>query len=95
MELDGDFDLAQFAHRACYNASAGRIETHIVSLVEQSVRVGDKRYVFSNGEAMLVEYSCKYSQEDFAVMAAKAGLRVVHTWMDPQRWFAVQMLERI
>ena len=94
-ELDGDFDLAQFAHRACYNASAGRIETHIVSLVEQSVRVGDKRYVFSNGEAMLVEYSCKYSQEDFAVMAAKAGLRVVHTWMDPQRWFAVQMLERI
>jgi uncharacterized SAM-dependent methyltransferase len=43
---------------------------------------------------MLVEYSCKYSQEEFAAMAARAGLRVVRTWTDPQQWFAVQMLER-
>lgn len=93
-ELDGDFELAQFAHRARYNALAGRIETHIVSREDQSVRVGDVRYVFSKDESMLVEYSCKYSQEDFSAMAAKAGLRVVRTWTDPKRWFAVQMLER-
>lgn len=93
-ELDGDFDLAQFAHRARYNALAGRIETHIVSLIEQSVCVGNERYAFAKRESMLVEYSCKYSQEEFATMAAKAGLRVVRTWTDPAQWFAVQMLER-
>lgn len=93
-ELGGDFDLAQFAHQACYNAQAGRIETHIVSLVEQDVQVGNERYAFAKGELILVEYSCKYSQQDFAAMAAQAGLRVVHSWTDPRRWFAVQMLER-
>lgn len=94
-ELDGDFDLDCFDHRARYNALAGRIETHIVSREDQVVRVGEQNIPFAKDEAMLVEYSCKYSQEDFAAMAAKAGLRVVRTWTDPNHWFAVQMLERI
>lgn len=93
-ELDGAFELEQFSHRARYNALAGRIETHIVSRIDQSVRVGSQNYTFAKGESMLVEYSCKYSQEDFEAMAAKAGLRVTRTWTDPQHWFAVQMLER-
>ena len=93
-ELDADFDLGQFRHRAHYNVLAGRIETHIVSRIEQAVHVGKRHYSFAKDEAMLVEYSCKYSQEDFAVMAAKAGLRVTRSWTDPQQWFAVQMLER-
>ncbi|MBL0162540.1 MAG: L-histidine N(alpha)-methyltransferase [Xanthomonadales bacterium] len=94
-ELDGDFDLARFAHRARYNALAGRIETHIISRSEQVVRVGTHRFAFAEGEAMLVEYSCKYSPQDFAAMAAKAGLRVVCSWSDLREWFAMQMLERI
>ncbi|HET9033168.1 MAG TPA: L-histidine N(alpha)-methyltransferase [Dokdonella sp.] len=93
-ELDADFDLGQFDHRAHYNALAGRIETHIVSRKDQTVRIGECKVDFARDEAMLVEYSCKYSQEDFAAMAAKAGLRVVRTWMDSNHWFAVQMLER-
>ena len=93
-ELDAEFDLEQFRHRAHYNVLAGRIETHIVSRIEQTVRIGKHRYSFASDEAMLVEYSCKYSQEDFAALAAKAGLRVTRSWTDPQQWFAVQMLER-
>jgi L-histidine Nalpha-methyltransferase len=93
-ELDADFNLERFRHRAQYNALAGRIETHIVSCADQVVRVGSHRYTFAQDEAMLVEYSCKYSQEDFEGMAAKAGLRVVRTWTDARNWFAVQMLER-
>jgi len=93
-ELGADFDLARFQHRAQYNALAGRIETHIVSRIEQLVAIGERRVAFAKDEAMLVEYSCKYSAEDFAAMAARAGLRVTRTWTDPQRWFAVLMLER-
>jgi dimethylhistidine N-methyltransferase len=93
-ELDADFDLAKFHHRARYNTLAGRIETHIVSDVDQIVRVGETRYAFVQDEAMLVEYSCKYSPEDFAAMAAKAGLRVTRSWTDTEQRFAVQMLER-
>lgn len=93
-ELDADFDLGRFDHRARYNVLAGRIETHIVSHLDQVVRIGTQRFAFAEGEAMLVEYSCKYSPEDFAAMVAKAGLRVVRSWSDPREWFAMQMLER-
>ena len=94
-ELGADFDLARFQHRSHYNALAGRIEAHIVSREDQVVRIGERDIPFAKDEAMLVEYSCKYSQEDFAAMATKAGLRVTRSWTDAKQWFAVQMLERV
>lgn len=93
-ELDGDFDLSQFRHRAHYNALAGRIETHIVSVREQTVAVAGRPFAFARDEAMLVEYSCKYAQVDIDAMAAKAGLRVVRTWTDAEQRFALQLLAR-
>lgn len=93
-ELGADFDLDRFRHRAIYNPLAGRIETHIVSRVDQRVHVDGRQVHFDAGEAMLVEYSCKYSQVEFERLAAKAGLRVVRTWTDPRQWFAIQLLER-
>ena len=38
-ELDGDFDLAGFGHRAVWNAPESRVEMHLVSLRPQRVRV--------------------------------------------------------
>lgn len=93
-ELGCDFQVHQFRHRARYNALAGRIETYIVSEVDQRVRVGDARIAFSAGEAMLVEYSCKYALDDFAAMAARAGLRVERVWLDREGMFSVQWLVR-
>lgn len=93
-ELGCNFDLSAFRHRARYNAIAGRIETHIVSEQEQRVRVGRLQVLFREGEAMLVEYSCKYSLEDFAALAATAGLAVQHVWFDPERMFSLQYLTR-
>lgn len=93
-ELDADFDLTRFRHRAVYNALAGRIETHIVSRADQQVCVNGRDVHFADGEAILVEYSCKYSQAGFEHMASRAGLRVARIWTDPQRMFAVELLER-
>jgi dimethylhistidine N-methyltransferase len=93
-ELGCEFDIAAFSHRARYNAMAGRIETHIVSNVDQQVRVARNRFTFRAEEAMHVEYSCKYSLEDFAALAARAGLEVRRVWLDPQALFSVQYLVR-
>lgn len=93
-ELGSNFELAAFRHRARYNLMAGRIETHIVSARAQRVRVGQAGFSFAEDEAMLVEYSCKYSLADFAALAARAGLQVRRIWTDPQSWFSVQYLER-
>src|SRR5205085_6575468 len=38
-ELDGDFDLNAFRHRAVYDEEAGRIEMYLVSTRSQRVRI--------------------------------------------------------
>ena len=91
-ELGADFNLAEFTHRARYNSLAGRIETHIVSNRAQCVRIGDEHFDFAAGEATLVEYSCKYSLDEFARIAARAGLRAECVWTDAQTRFCVQCL---
>ncbi|HET9834830.1 MAG TPA: L-histidine N(alpha)-methyltransferase [Rhodanobacteraceae bacterium] len=92
-ELDADFDLSAFRHRARWNPLAGRIETHVISLQSQKVRMGNDVFRFEAGEAMLVEYSCKYSPEDFARLAARAGVRAGRIWTDPASRFSLQWLE--
>lgn len=93
-EIGSDFDLDAFAHRARYNPMAGRIETQIVSRCEQQVEIGRSKVGFRTDEAIQVEYSCKYSLEEFATLAEKAGLVVMRAWTDPQQNFSVQYLVR-
>ncbi|MDE2154687.1 MAG: L-histidine N(alpha)-methyltransferase [Xanthomonadaceae bacterium] len=93
-EIGSDFELSAYAHRAHYNPMAGRIETHIVSRREQQVRVGRMRVAFGEGETIQVEYSYKYSLDEFAALAARAGLAVLQAWTDPAGMFSVQYLVR-
>ena len=91
-ELGADFDLGAFRHRARWHPLAARIETHIVSRREQDVHIDGRTFRFAAGEAMLVEYSCKYTLESFARFAARADLQVRGVWTDPDRQFSVQWL---
>jgi dimethylhistidine N-methyltransferase len=91
-ELDASFQLEYFRHQARYNAVLGRIETHIVSTREQRVSIAGTAVRFAADEAMLVEYSYKYSAPGFAMLAARAGLRVQGVWTDPDQRFSVQLL---
>ena len=91
-ELGADFNLAGFRHRARWHPLAGRIETHIVSNRQQDAHLGGRTFHFAENEAMLVEYSCKYTSDGFARFASRAGLRVTSVWTDPAQQFSVQWL---
>jgi dimethylhistidine N-methyltransferase len=91
-ELGADFDLAAFEHRAHYDADAGRIEMHLVSLEAQDVRMGNRVFHFAAGETIHTENSYKYSVEEFQAMAKNAGFVPEHCWVDPQRLFAIHYL---
>ena len=91
-ELGGDFDLRRFRHYAFYNASLGRVEMHLVSLVKQQVRVSRSRFEFDAGETIHTENSCKYSIEEFRVLAAEAGFRGAKVWRDRRRLFSLHGL---
>ncbi len=84
-----DFDLSAFRHHAIYDEEEGRIETNIVSLADQVVNMGDASFEFSEGERLLVEYSHKYSLEEFDEMVLQSGMRVTNVWTDEAGRFAV------
>ena len=68
-ELGGDFDLAAFAHRAIYNRDQHRIEMHLVSRRDQTVRILGERFAFRAGETIHTENSYKYSLDRFRALA--------------------------
>ena len=88
-ELDADFDLRHFEHRAFYNEEHGRVEIYLVSRCEQVINVGGDSFEFTEGEAICTEYSYKYTIDGFAEMAAAAGLTLKRFWSDEQRFFGV------
>lgn len=88
-ELEADFDLNQFRHYAFYNPAAGRIEMHLVSLIEQTVNVAGQRFHFNLGEALHTENSYKFRCDEFSAIAASAGWHLIRDWkLDG---FAVQL----
>ncbi|MFW9440326.1 L-histidine N(alpha)-methyltransferase [Xanthomonas euvesicatoria] len=91
-EIGSDFDLDGFRHHAVYVRERGRIETFLISQRAQRVQVGGKDIAFAEGEAMQVEYSCKYTDARFAELAAAAGLKVTHGWNDAKDWFGLRLL---
>ncbi|MCS7081188.1 MAG: L-histidine N(alpha)-methyltransferase [Chloracidobacterium sp.] len=89
IELNADFDLRLFQHRAFYDPMHGRVEMHLVSTQAQTVHIGDETFTFAEGETIHTEDSYKYDLEAFQAMAARAGWSVGAAWQDERRYFAV------
>jgi dimethylhistidine N-methyltransferase len=92
-ELGGDFDLGAFAHRAVWNASASRVEMHLVSRRRQVVRVraAGVEASFEDGESIWTESSYKYTPEGIAAMGRAAGLSVRAQWIEEEGRFATTL----
>jgi len=93
-ELDADFDVQAFEHRAFFNSSKSRIEMHLVSRKRQIARIAEHRIEFAAGETIHTESSYKYTRESFAELARKAGWRRTAVWTDADQRFSVQALQR-
>jgi dimethylhistidine N-methyltransferase len=88
-DLDADFDLSQWRHRAIYNEEAHRIEMHLLSACAQTVHLGEREFHFAPGEKIITEFSYKHTIEGFGALAASAGFQLARVWTDPQKLFAV------
>lgn len=92
-EAGADFDIAAFAHRAFYNGEKGRVEMHLESRRDQSVNVAGETFALAAGETIHTECSYKYSPDEFAKLAGRAGWRPLRQWTDAQALFSVWFLE--
>ena len=91
--LGADFDVAGFAHRAVYNAAAGRVEMYLDAKRDHIVAINGEQVEFARGEALHTENSYKYAPEEFIAKAARAGFRCLELWTDRQRYFMVLLLQ--
>ncbi len=91
-ELDGNFDLARFAHDAIYNERDGRIEMYLVSLSRQTVHMLGRDFTFAAGERIHTENSHKYTVSEFQALARAGGWQPVKAWTDPDQLFSLHLL---
>lgn len=92
-ELDADFDLSNFSHRAVLNEQASRIEMHLVSDIDQTVTVSGQTFSFNASEYIYTESSYKYTSSDFIKLAAEAGFESRNLWVDDKEYFSIHFLE--
>jgi dimethylhistidine N-methyltransferase len=81
-ELDADFDVSAFSHRAVWNAAASRVEMHLVSARPQTVRVRKANVTLSMGagETIWTESSYKYRLDEVDTLLRAAGFAVADRW---------------
>jgi L-histidine Nalpha-methyltransferase len=89
-ELGADFDPQKFEHRAFYEPVTHRIEMHLISAMEQEVRIPGIGLVhFAPGESIRTEISCKHDRSSVSELFAAAGLRIESWRSDPHDLFAL------
>lgn len=92
-ELGGDFDLDTFQHRAIWNAAESRMEMHLDSTRNQSVRIEalDRSYKFRRGESIHTENSRKFTLEAVEDILFRSGFVLERSWYDADCWFGVHL----
>ena len=70
------FDPTTFQYRAIWNEQQSRVEMHLVSQSDQTIRVGDEEIRFRAGEPLVTEYSYKHSPQAMRGILLAAGWQV-------------------
>ena len=91
-ELGANFELAQFAHSAFYNAPLQRIEMHLVSRRRQRIELAGECFELAEGESLHTENSHKFTIDSLRALAVRAGFRPGPVWTDVQQLFSVHWL---
>ena len=92
-ELGANFEVDTFQHYAFYNPILHRIEMHLVSMKNQTVRCNGELFSFQSGESIHSENSYKYSVEAFHLLASQVGFDVLQVWQDDQALFSLHCLQ--
>ena len=95
-ELDADFKISKFAHKAYYNDSKGRIEMYLRSLSEQTVTIPKAgiSIQLSENELIHTENSHKFTMSQIDSMFEEVGLDIVQIWFDTKKYFGLILAKK-
>lgn len=90
-ELGGTVCVADFAHRAVWNAELGRIEMHLVAHRDTAFTAAGQTFRLAAGETIHTENSHKWTPPAIRLMAHASGWTPMHGWADSAGRFTVQL----
>jgi len=92
-ELDAQFDLSAFVHRAVWNPVHRRVEMHLVSVRPQTVPIGRAgvEVKLEDGESIWTESSYKYEPREVVELVSSAGFSSHEQWIEPAARFALTL----
>ena len=95
-ELDADFEISQFAHKASYNESKGRIEMYLRSLSDQTITIkkAGMTIQLSENELIHTENSHKFTMSQIDSIFEKVGLDIVQIWFDTKKYFCLVLTKK-
>lgn len=91
-ELGAYVEHDGFVHRAFYDDALGRVEMHLVAQRDQTIRLGEHRFVFAKGESIHTESSYKFAAAEFCELAALAGFHSERVICDAGGLFSIHCL---
>jgi L-histidine N-alpha-methyltransferase len=92
-ELGGNFDLDLFRHIVLWNPRDSRIEMHLESALDQTVKVKllGLEVPFKKGERIHTENSYKYTAPGVRNTLLQTGFEIESTWTDSHNWFGTHL----
>jgi len=95
-ELDADFKISQFAHKAYYNQSKRRIEMYLRSLSDQTITIpkADVSIRLAENELIHTENSHKFTISRIDSTFEEAGLDIVQMWFDTKKYFGLFLAKK-
>jgi len=93
-ELGGNFNLAAFDHHVIWNATAARVEMHLLARERQHVLIPGAacEASFEASEGIWTESSYKYRPEQLVALAHSSGFKCESQFLDGNEGFSLNCL---
>jgi dimethylhistidine N-methyltransferase len=89
-----DFDTTAYTHRAVWDPDRCRIEMHLVSMRNQTVRLAGQTIAFRRDEPIVTEHCYKYPPAALASLLARSNWHVEDTFADARGWMRLWICTR-
>jgi uncharacterized SAM-dependent methyltransferase len=94
-ELQAQIEIADFTHRAVWNATQGCVERELVSRRAQPLHIAAAGIdtMLRDGEPIVTERSHKYELSGIAELLLRARFRRRAQWLDQEHGYALTLAE--
>ena len=88
-----NLNINDFYYHGYYNTKKKCIHGFLVSKINQSFKIGNKRFFLKKSERILVEISNKFTIQSFKRLASNTGWTTERVWLDNQKYYSLFLVK--